>query len=101
MGSNALANKQWVKGIALLLSEIIFIVWFIFSGISALSMLVTLGSNKSKKVVYDASQGVYVTKQPSNSVLILLFGILAIILCLAIVYLYIINLRSTRKKIIF
>ncbi|GGV13566.1 carbohydrate ABC transporter permease [Lactobacillus acetotolerans] len=100
MGSNALANKQWVKGIALLLSEIIFIVWFIFSGISALSMLVTLGSNKSKKVVYDASQGVYVTKQPSNSVLILLFGILAIILCLAIVYLYIINLRSTRKNYI-
>ena len=35
MGSNALANKQWVKGLALLLSEIIFLVWFIFSGISA------------------------------------------------------------------
>ncbi len=48
MGSNALANKQWVKGIALLLSEIIFIVWFIFSGISALSMLVTLGSISTK-----------------------------------------------------
>lgn len=100
MGSNALANKQWVKGLALLLSEIIFIVWFVFSGISALSMLVTLGTDKTKRVVYDAAQGVYITKQPSNSVLILLFGVLAIILCLAIIFLYIVNLRSTRHNYI-
>lgn len=100
MGSNALANKQWVKGLAFLLSEVIFVVWFIFSGISALSMLVTLGSDKTKKVVYDASQGVYITKQPSNSVLILLFGVLAIILCIAMIYLYCVNLRSTKHNYI-
>ena len=98
MGSNALANKQWVKGLAFLLSEIIFICWFIFSGISALSILSTLGTIKTKKVVYDAAQGVYVTKQPSNSVLILLFGVLAIILCIGMIYLYIVNLRSARHN---
>ncbi|WP_281829450.1 MULTISPECIES: carbohydrate ABC transporter permease [Lactobacillus] len=100
MGSNALANKQWVKGLAFLLSEVIFVVWFIFSGISALSMLVTLGTDKTKKVVYDASQGVYITKQPSNSVLILLFGVLAIILCIVMIYLYCVNLRSTKHNYI-
>lgn len=100
MGSNALANKQWVKGICLLLSEVVFIIWFIFSGISTLSLLATLGTNKTKKVVYDASQGVYITKQPSNSVLILLFGVLAIILCIGMIYLYIVNLRSTRHNYI-
>ncbi len=100
MGSNALANKQWVKGLALLLSEVVFLVWFIFSGISTLGVLATLGSIKSKKVVYDAAQGVYITKQPSNSVLILLFGVLAIILCIAMIYLYIVNLRSTRHNYI-
>ena len=100
MGSNALANKQWVKGLALLISEIVFIVWFIFSGISTLGILATLGPIKSKKVVYDAAQGVYITKQPSNSVLILLFGVLAIILCIAMIYLYIVNLRSTRHNYI-
>lgn len=98
MGSNALANKQWIKGITLLLSEIIFLVWLIFSGVSALSMLVTLGTDKTKRVVYDAKQGVYVTRQPSNSVLILLFGVLALILCIAMIYLYIVNLRSTRHN---
>ena len=100
MGSNALANKQWVKGISFLLSEIIFIVWFILSGIPTLNSLATLGTIKTKKVVYDAAQGVYVTKQPSNSVLILLFGVLALILCVAIIYLYIVNLRSTRHNYI-
>ena len=75
MGSNALENKQWAKGFALLLSEVVFTIWFIFSGISTLSMLATLGTNKTKKVVYDAAQGVYVTKQPSNSVLILLLDV--------------------------
>ncbi|MBN6049176.1 carbohydrate ABC transporter permease [Lactobacillus helveticus] len=100
MGSNALANKQWVKGLALLICEIVFIVWFIFSGISTLGILAALGPIKSKKVVYDAAQGVYITKQPSNSVLILLFGVLAIILCIAMIYLYIVNLRSTRHNYI-
>ena len=98
MGSNALANKQWVKGLALLLAEVAFIAWFVFSGISAISMLSNLGPIKNKKVVYDSAQGVYITKQPSNSVLILLFGLLAIIVCIAMVYLYIVNLRSTRKN---
>ncbi|MCT6807101.1 MAG: sugar ABC transporter permease, partial [Bombilactobacillus sp.] len=46
MGSNALENKQWVKGLTLLLAEVAFIIWFIFSGISAISMLTTLGENK-------------------------------------------------------
>lgn len=100
MGSNALANKQWVKGLTLLISEIVFIVWFIFSGISSISMLTTLGTVKKKQVIYDAAQGVYVTKQPSNSVLILLFGLIALVLCIAIIALYVVNLRSTRKNYI-
>ena len=100
MGSNALANKQWVKGLALVLAEIAFITWLIFSGVSAISMLSSLGTIKNKKVVYDSAQGVYITKQPSNSVLILLFGLIAIVFCIAMVYLYIVNLRSTRKNYI-
>ena len=66
MGSNALANKQWVKGLTLMISEIVFIVWFVLSGIPTLNSLATLGTDKTKKVVYDAAQGVYITKQPSN-----------------------------------
>ena len=98
MGSNALSNKQWAKGLVFLISEIVFIAWFVLSGVPTLNSLATLGTDKTKKVVYDAAQGVYVTKQPSNSVLILLFGVLAIMLCIAMIALYIANLKSTRHN---
>lgn len=47
MGSNALANKQWVKGLTLMISEIVFIVWFVLSGIPTLNSLATLGTDKT------------------------------------------------------
>lgn len=50
MGSNALANKQWVKGLTLMISEIVFIVWFVLSGIPTLNSLATLGTDKTKKL---------------------------------------------------
>lgn len=96
MGLTQLKNKQWAKGIAYLGTEIAFLVWFIFSGISTLSMLRTLGTNKTKRVVFDKAQNVYVTKLPDNSVVILLFGVLAVILLLAMVFLYVTSLRSVR-----
>lgn len=96
MGFVQLRHKQWAKGIALLGIQIAFWVWFIFSGVSALSMLSNLGEIKSKKVVFDQTQGVYLTKLPDNSVLILLFGVLAVILLLAMLGLYIAHLRSMR-----
>ncbi|MDF7682354.1 sugar ABC transporter permease [Lactobacillus sp. ESL0679] len=98
MGSNALENKQWIKGLSMLIAEVAFIVWLVFGGISAMAMMTNLGPNKTKKVVFDKAQGVYITKQPSNSVLILLFGLLALIVCMGMIYLYIVNLRSTRKN---
>ncbi|WP_056989576.1 carbohydrate ABC transporter permease [Lacticaseibacillus camelliae] len=97
MGASALKNRQWVKGAAFLITEVAFLIWLVFSGISSLSMLSNLGTLKTKKVVYDQSQGVYLTKLPDNSVVILLFGVLAVILLIAMVGLYWVNLRSTRK----
>ena len=46
--------------------------------------------------MFDKAQGVYVTQQPDNSVLILLFGILALFIVAGIIYLYIINLKSNK-----
>ena len=77
MGLNAIKHRQWVKGFSLLFAEIVFLVWFFLSGIHSIAGLSNLGAIKSKRVVFDKAQGVYVTQQPDNSVLILLFGILA------------------------
>lgn len=40
------------------------------------------------------------TKQPDNSVLILLFGIMALFLVIGFIWLYVTNLRSTRANYI-
>jgi len=95
-GLNQLKNKQWVKGIVYLALEVAFILWLIFSGISALSMMTTLGTHKTGGTVYDAKQGIYVTVHPDNSVVLLLWGVLSIIIVFLFVLLYWQNYRSNR-----
>ncbi|MFD1430287.1 carbohydrate ABC transporter permease [Lacticaseibacillus mingshuiensis] len=97
MGASQLKHKQWAKGLAFLLIEVGFFVWLIHTGISELSLFTSLGPIKAKKVVFDNAQGIYITKLPSNSVVILLFGVLALIILAALIGLYIFNLRSTRN----
>ena len=96
MGLNALRHRQWLKGFSLLFAEIIFLIWFFLSGIHSIAGLSNLGAIKSKRVVFDKAQGVYITQQPDNSVLILLFGILALFIVAGFIYLYIVNLRSNK-----
>ncbi|MCX2455844.1 carbohydrate ABC transporter permease [Lacticaseibacillus nasuensis] len=97
MGLAQLKHKQWAKGIAYLGLEVAFLIWLAFTGISSLRMLSNLGAIKQKKVVFDEAQGVYITKLPDNSVVILLFGVLSVILVVAMIGLYISNLNSVRK----
>ncbi len=98
MGLNALKHGQWAKGLSLLLSEIVFFAWICLTGFSSIKALSNLGLIKKKQVIYDASQGVYVTKQPDSSVLILLFGLLALMVVIGFIWLYIVNLKSVRKN---
>ena len=44
MGSANFANKQWLKGIIFIVSQVGFIAWFIRNGFHALLMLQTLGT---------------------------------------------------------
>ncbi|WP_461225375.1 carbohydrate ABC transporter permease [Lacticaseibacillus suihuaensis] len=97
MGLAQLVHKQWAKGLAFLGIQVAFIAWFIASGISALMMLSNLGEIKSKQVVFDEAQGVYLTKLPDNSLVILLFGVLAVLIVLGMIGLYVANLRSVKK----
>ena len=60
MGNQSTQNRQWVKGTAYLVSEVVFLLWLIFSGTSALRMLSNLGAVKTKQVVFDQAQrGLY------------------------------------------
>lgn len=95
MGSANFANKQWLKGIIFLATQIGFLFWFISNGIIALSMLSHLGTVE-QGLVMDDQLGIPILQEGDNSMLILLFGIAAIILCVVMLILYIANLKSAR-----
>lgn len=96
MGAANLANKQIVKGLIFLIAQVGFIYWFVRNGIHALAMLQTLGTQK-QGLVMNEELGIEILQKGDNSMLILLFGIAAILVCVILVILYIANLRSARK----
>lgn len=95
LGLSAIKNKQWAKGFAYLTLEFAFIGWLIFSGIGAFTLLSDLGPNKVAHTGID-SQGIPYTVSPSNSVVILLWGVLACIIVLLFIVLYWQNYRTTK-----
>ncbi|PTQ85462.1 carbohydrate ABC transporter membrane protein 1 (CUT1 family) [Trichococcus patagoniensis] len=96
MGAANLANKQYLKGLIFLFSQIAFFYWLIRNGLQALSMLATLGT-QGQGLVFDERLGIEVLQEGDNSMLLLLFGIAAIVICVLLVGLYIINLKSARN----
>lgn len=96
MGTANIMNGQIIKGLAFLALQVGFIAWLVVNGFHALSMLQTLGT-KSQGWIMDESLGIEVQQPGDNSMLLLLFGIAAIILILLFIFLYIVNLRSARN----
>ncbi|MGB9343714.1 MAG: sugar ABC transporter permease, partial [Trichococcus sp.] len=96
MGAANLANKQYLKGLIFLFSQIAFFYWLIRNGLRALAMLATLGTQE-QGLVFDERLGIEVLQEGDNSMLLLLFGIAAIVICVLLVGLYIINLKSVRN----
>ena len=96
MGAANLANKQHLKGLIFLFSQIAFFYWLIRNGLRALAMLATLGT-REQGLVFDERLGIEVLQEGDNSMLLLLFGIAAIVICLLLVGLYVINLKSARN----
>ncbi|MPM17133.1 hypothetical protein SDC9_63518 [bioreactor metagenome] len=96
MGAANLANKQYLKGLIFLFSQIAFFYWLIRNGLRALAMLATLGT-REQGLVFDERLGIEVLQEGDNSMLLLLFGIAAIVICLLLVGLYVINLKSARN----
>jgi arabinogalactan oligomer/maltooligosaccharide transport system permease protein len=95
MGSANFANKQWLKGIIFIVSQVSFIAWFIRNGFHALLMLQTLGTQK-QGLVYNEALGIDILQKGDNSMLLLLFGIASLLVCALLICLYIINLKSAR-----
>ena len=88
MGVGQILNGQFGKGILYMLTEIAFILYFGFSGITDIIGFFTLGTNKA-----DAWAGI----AGDNSVIMLLRGIFAWIALAGLVWMYISNIKDAHN----
>ena len=92
MGFGQLTRKQWVRGIAFLGSEVLFILYMVFFGAEYLKDIGTLGT---KVGGYDAN---YVYTYGDNSFLILLYSILSIFIIFAFIFVWRLNIRDNKNN---
>lgn len=92
-GLGNILNKQIARGLAFLAIEIGYIVYMVTFGIGAIGDMVTLGTYQQEEV-WDPNQGIYVYTDGDNSMLCLLFGVVTIMLSIAIVFVACMSLKS-------
>ena len=98
MGFSNLLNKQIFKGILFLLAEIFFIIACIYQIIPGIVGLITLGT-KTQGMQWQTIDGIRmkVSVEGDNSMLLMIYGLAAIIFCGIFFYVYWCNLKSNRK----
>ncbi len=88
-GFGNLAHKQWLRGFALLLTEIAFILYMTLFGAGYLGDFGTLGTTETYK---DPNTGFTIIGDDSFN--ILLYGTLSIIIILFVVYLWFVSIKQ-------
>ncbi|HEM6115738.1 sugar ABC transporter permease [Streptococcus pluranimalium] len=98
MGFANLANKQIIKGILFLATEVVFLIALVTQVIPAFRNLITLGT-KEQGMATKTVNGIEiaVAVEGDNSMLMLIFGLASIIFCLVFAYIYWCNLKSARN----
>lgn len=92
-GLGNLLNKQVARGLAFLAIEIGYLVYMITFGIGALGDMVTLGTAVQEEV-WNNELGIYEYTKGDNSMLCLLFGVVTIMLTIAIVFFACMSVKS-------
>ena len=87
MGFGLFTRKQYIRGILYLLFEIVFVLFIALWGRKYLWQFGTLGTVEAGQV-WDPEQGVYVNVAGDNSMLILLYGTIVLLVILGFVYTY-------------
>ncbi|HZJ87193.1 MAG TPA: sugar ABC transporter permease, partial [Erysipelothrix sp.] len=93
MGAGSFLRKQYHRGIMFLSLQVIGIVYFITSGFSRIAGLRYLGTQEAGRV-FDEDRGIYINSQGDNSMLFLLFGVLAILILIGLIYVYYLNVKN-------
>lgn len=99
MGFGSFVHKQWLRGIAFLLMQSVFIVYMVLAGGHWLSLFGTLGKQASGtiQVPNDITGELEdVTVAGDNSFKILLYGLITIFFIIALVYTWRLNVKQCR-----
>lgn len=92
-GLGNMARGQVVKGAIFLALEAAYIYYMISNGITALVNMTTLGTHE-QGMVFDEAQGVFVVQQGDNSMLMLLYGVVAIVITVMAILVWMVSVYS-------
>lgn len=93
MGSGSFLRGQRIKGLLYFLVQILYVLYLLFFGIRYLKDIGTLGTVTQKKV-FDAEEGIYIYTAGDNSMKILLFSVLTVVVTIVFLSIYFLNIRS-------
>lgn len=84
-GVGNIANKQIVRGLLFLIIEIGYLTYLLSFGLGALGDFITLGTVEQGQV-YNEALGIYEYSTGDNSMLCLLYGVITLVLTVAVIF---------------
>ncbi len=84
---------QVIKGLIFLLAELVYIFFMVTAGAGQIAQLSTLGTH-TQEMVFNEEVGIYEMVPGDNSMLILLYGVIAIVITFAIAALWLLTIFS-------
>lgn len=96
MGAGNMLNGQIAKGLIFLMAEIVYIVFMLQSGIHNLSKMRTLGES-TQGMAFNETLGIYEVTKGDNSMLILLYGVVTLVITAFFIAVYLFSVYSGKK----
>lgn len=93
MGFGSAARGQWGRGLLYFAAQVGYLAYMLLFGWRYVKKLGTLGTETQIKV-FDEAEGIYLYKPGDNSMQILLFGVLGIVLTLLVLLVYLHSVRA-------
>lgn len=93
MGFGSATRGQWGRGLLYFAVQVGYLAYMLFFGWRYVEKLGTLGTETQIKV-FDETEGIYLYKPGDNSMQILLFGVLSVVLTLLVILVYLHSVRA-------
>lgn len=96
MGAGCLRRRRFFTGAFYLLAQILFWIFFASFGIVYIGKLSTLGT-ETQGEIWNDELGIFEYTKGDNSMLVLLYGIVSVIVCALFVWVYVSSVRASYR----